>query len=195
MDAAWWAEPRPGKLGKHSNEHRWTRRRKKQTIWQPLLPDVHWAPVLNERHKQNGPLGREKTIKSDQAASSLFICILLINKNNPFADSSTNQSGWPCGYLSYSLRSNFRKLCWWPSFFTLHCELINWRTAFSEVSHYSVVLIHSMLTCIMLYLQATVTFFIHSAAVVPLMWMLRGSTGSTHWGNDKTIMYLPAYHN
>lgn len=60
MDAAWWAERRQGKLGKHTGEHRWARRRKKQTIWQPLLPDVHWSPVLNELHKQNGPLGREK---------------------------------------------------------------------------------------------------------------------------------------
>lgn len=58
MDAAWWAERRQGKLG--NDEHRWTRRRMKQTIWQPLLPDVHWSPVLNELHNQNGPLGREK---------------------------------------------------------------------------------------------------------------------------------------
>lgn len=103
MDTLWWAGVR--ELGKRADEHRWTRRRKKQTIWQPLLPDVHWSPILNELHKQNGPLGHKKAIKSDQGdsfegdgmqrAMTHFFIYFRLTKNNTFALNTKTNVGWP----------------------------------------------------------------------------------------------------
>lgn len=104
MDTLW----RAGvwELGKRVDEHRWTRRRKKQTIWQPLLPDVHWSPILNELHKQNGPLGHKKAIKSDQGdffernrmqrAMTHFFINFRLTQNNTFALNTETNLGWPC---------------------------------------------------------------------------------------------------
>lgn len=100
MDAAWWAERRQGKLGKHTDEHRWTRRGMKQTIWQPLLPDVHWSPVLNELHNQNGPLGREKRplkVIREQKRDDAFVQIFISCKQQQlFCRFQQDKSGWPC---------------------------------------------------------------------------------------------------
>ncbi len=42
-----------------------TTHRKNQTKWQPVLPEVHSSPILNELHKLNGSLGHRKAIKVD----------------------------------------------------------------------------------------------------------------------------------